>query len=117
MAYMVQEQVYWRVGNGIAFYQKQMAPICEPCATPKEIALCNRTRACASCGMTIKHYWRWDRRCCSDRCLKRLARARRQQGGPEKSCAACKVMFKPKRADAEYCSGPCRQWAYRRRAA
>jgi hypothetical protein len=90
------------------------------------------TTVCAGCGepmKTIKNarhrYWSF----CSDRCYQRDYRKRRRgqdsvvqwKGGrPHTYCSVCKKSLNKygeqhKRKDAVYCSGKCRQWAYRRR--
>lgn len=61
---------------------------------------------------------RWHAFCC-DCCqwlyYDRLARERRAQKRQGMTCTECGTEFVPKRADAKYCSGACRQKAYRRR--
>lgn len=119
-AFMVKEKIAWRViGSGadaLALTQKQLAPVCEACPTPKEAAAGIHTITCPGCDITFKHNGRWGRRCCSEACAKRYLRRRKQDCKPERQCAVCKLMFKPARSDAEYCSGACRQWAFRRRS-
>jgi hypothetical protein len=97
---------------------KSLVPVCEPCATPAEAERYAKyavTTACAECGMVLKHDWRWQRVYCSDRCQKRRCRRVKRDGRPEIACDVCKLMFKPRRSDAAYCSNACRQWSYRRR--
>lgn len=42
-------------------------------------------------------------------------RRRRRSSVPVAVCATCQTPFEPSRADARYCSSPCRQRSYRRR--
>ena len=85
-----------------------------------------RKLECLGCGETIKvpRHWRLGpkssssqqivgTRCCSNRCHQR-ARRKYRESWPQR-CVICKKQFNPSRADALYCSDPCRQWAYRRR--
>jgi hypothetical protein len=115
-AYMVRNRVVVRmIGDDFHIYRKQKVPVCEACTAPAEAALCVNNKPCPGCGLGMK--CDGNVRYCSERCAKRLLRQRRQHWRPKKFCAVCKTSFKPKRSDAEFCSGPCRQWAYRRRRA
>lgn len=85
---------------------------CSFCKRPMHDAVFRR------CGFQIRRY-----HCCR-RCeisdtnarVNEAARARRAEArGPSRQCDVCGEVFEPKRADARFCSGPCRQKAYRRR--
>ena len=51
---------------------------------------------------------------CSKHCGEQGYNARRRKSAPT-SCAGCGETFTPARSDARYCSGACRQRAYRQR--
>ena len=56
--------------------------------------------------------------CCSDACRSALSyrRYKEKHGEPvQLPCDICQEMFTPGRADGRYCSGKCRQKAYRQR--
>jgi hypothetical protein len=82
-------------------------------------------RLCEGCGepmLTVVNARAWPWYICSNRCYQRVYRKRRRGIGstvPWKghapSCQACRRPFKPKRADAKFCSAKCRQWHYRQR--
>ena len=82
-------------------------------------------RLCEGCGepmLTVVNARAWPWYVCSNRCYQRVYRKRRRGIGstvPWKghapSCQACRRQFKPKRADAKFCSAKCRQWHYRQR--
>jgi hypothetical protein len=72
-----------------------------------------------SCGFQLRHY------SCCRRCemsdtnsrVNAAARERRAAArGPSRQCEVCGEAFETKRSDAKFCSGMCRQKAYRRRA-
>jgi hypothetical protein len=72
---------------------------------------------CRRCGRFF--YGGVQRRYCSDDCGERTRRARRRRHERfpyEQLCATCGAVFIRSRPDAAYCSGACRQKAYRRRA-
>lgn len=57
---------------------------------------------------------------CDDRCRHeaQLARQRERRAAERRTdCAECGETFTPARSDAKYCSGACRQRAYRKRKA
>jgi hypothetical protein len=74
-------------------------------------------RACEGCGrrMLTPRDAHYIPTVCSTRCAQRVRRRHRQQQRPKIACGVCKTMFRPKRADAAYCSSGCRQKAYRTR--
>jgi hypothetical protein len=121
-ARMVVEQVYWQfLGSGentVGFHQQEIVPVCSECATPKEQAEAYSNIICGGCGLEL-YTSRFEgarlKRTCSTRCEQRVRRARHQHMRPAIQCQVCKKPFKPYRTDAEFCSGRCRQWAYRRR--
>lgn len=109
---------------------------CEDCArkivmarySPPEWAACwhQPVKHCDSgCGRLvycdIRRKRRWHTLCGSRDCHNVFyARRKRQQRKIAyrkkiKCAAGCDTEFKPKRADALYCSPACRQWAYRNR--
>jgi hypothetical protein len=117
IAFMVSEMVAWSVmgppGDETALTQRETVPVCSACVTPREEAAATRETTCAGCGQAMRSALAV-RTCCS-RCYQRELRARwrdRARG----FCAACGQSFKPKRADARYCSPACKQRAWRARA-
>jgi hypothetical protein len=83
---------------------------------------------CANCGRAVNtSEQRWRPRLwsfCSEKCQRlhlsihqaTLARQRRAEArGATRVCADCGEHFEPVRADSLYCSGACRQKAYRKR--
>jgi len=72
---------------------------------------CGRYRRCIECDAETLDFAR-------DRCLacyQRLRRREKQKTRPMILCTSCNGHFRPKRSDARYCSGRCRQQAYRGR--
>jgi hypothetical protein len=116
LAYIATRTVCWQIVSDLSLCQQENVPLCEDCTTPKEQAFCQHQRDCLGCGMTMHCGWNFASSFCSARCQKRSRRQRRQQHRPMMTCTVCKVQFKPKRTDAQFCSGACRQWAYRRRS-
>lgn len=53
---------------------------------------------------------------CGEKC-RRTFFGRKRRTVAERACEVCRQTFTPKRADARYCSAPCRQRAYRTRKA
>ena len=69
---------------------------------------------CQGCGRTVHaHAWRMARSC-SRWCVREAGRQRRHREPAERRCGGCGRGFRA-RADAVYCSGVCRQRAYRQR--
>lgn len=84
-----------------------------------------RDAQCEGCGITRLGGWWVPRRhrghtlcfACQHQRDNRIQRERRRQARAGKPCVACGQPFTPPRADGRYCSGACRQRAYRRRKA
>jgi hypothetical protein len=100
--------------------------VCVACAEPDELkAACYQT-VCEGCGQPmLTPNWvpsfssifsasRPGSRVCSARCAQRYRR-RQRESRDEVRCSVCNIGFRPRRADARFCSGACRQWAYRLR--
>jgi hypothetical protein len=97
-------------GSQAKYAHSQVA--CEFCKRPMHDAVVR------SCGVLLRHYY------CSRGCeisgtnarANAAARACRAEArGPSRECVVCGEVFETKRADAMFCSGACRQKAYRRR--
>ena len=112
--FMVVEYVIWDTCSTLALCQNEWVPVCTYCLTTSERALTWQDRACPGCNrdMSIE-----DNRpsVCSNRCYQRVRRKRRRDLAWTR-CAVCRQGFRQSRADSQYCSNACRQWAYRRRA-
>jgi hypothetical protein len=102
----------------------QTVPVCEACLgerarlDPEGIYRWRDTiLPCPWCGHPMRYPHRRGARpkVCSRACAQKLHRARRKV--TEATCATCGEVFSPTRRAAVYCSSPCRQRAYRRRAA
>jgi hypothetical protein len=121
--YTIMDDCYHRWG---------IASVCAACFEATEhITECSRHPhldridcRCAGCDEPIftPSGRKWE--VCSYRCYQRRYRKRRRgresvidwKGGrPNDRCIVCKSPIKQTRKDAQYCSGKCRQWAYRRR--
>ncbi len=75
-----------------------------------------RWRICEHCGKGFSVRRReQSRRYCGGECVRlaRIARAAEKRG--TRTCTTCGEDFTPKRSDSTYCSGKCRQKAYRQR--
>jgi len=75
---------------------------------------------CPVCGVRhtgLPTYGRFRGYCwpCRDAARLALARKRRAQRRANRTCEHCGATFTPTRADGRYCSGACRQAAYRER--
>jgi len=97
-------------------YRTERAAVCESCARPVELAIATQSAICEGCEQRLLH--RDGSRspvCCSSRCEQRVRRRERRLiwSSP---CDGCGNSFNPQRADARFCSGACRQRAYRQRA-
>jgi hypothetical protein len=67
------------------------------------------------CGALVS-WWGWERvAACSRRCTDRVQLASRRVRHDERECEQCGETFTATRRDARYCSGACRQRAYRAR--
>ena len=113
-AYVIPENVIWKIIGDTGLYQKQAAPVCDACVTPFEANGCGTPSPCRGCGMMLQRHWRYDSNFCSERCQKRDARKCAQDERAEIECATCHIMFRPKRSDTKFCGAACKQWAYRR---
>lgn len=127
----------WSLPGFIATYRSLNATVCGQC-----IAAASRTglyqyrrfivrasEPCGCCGRLVHDvagYSAWPRYYCCENCRRKgesarkaaLGRARRAEvRGPSRECGVCGEAFETKRANAQFCSGLCRQKAYRRRAA
>jgi hypothetical protein len=96
----------------------KLMSVCEECVQGWHPSWWKHRRApvpcLGGCGVLVADWHRWQRvTTCSKRCSKLVARVQHD----EQACEVCDEMFVPKRADARYCSGACRQDAYRRRKA
>ena len=96
--------------------------ICATCLAPEPKPLgpyrwYDSAAPCPGCGHPMRTQYRPGpaQKVCSAACAQKLYRARRKV--TEATCATCGEVFAPTRRDAVYCSSPCRQRAYRRRAA
>ena len=95
-------------------------PVCESCK-PKWSGWLT-PEACDGCGRPVHYEWslRHRRRAlccnaCGKRAQNRAERAARAEARGTRRCPTCAETFEPARADAKFCSSPCRQKAYRRR--
>lgn len=103
----------------------RVVPICMTCGSTD---LAEETGRC-SCGRAVRYGSRrpdpepLGRRmrvfCCDDHRREQVNADRRavRNAGCVARCGACQTQFSAGRSDAEYCSGACRQAAYRRRIA
>jgi len=124
-------EVVWRVNTymGISWFsgasKHWVLPTCEACATgPRKYRRWWPETPCEHCGRPVRNQqWMRYRRhtfCCEQcesRHYARIARERRALKRTPRACAECGETFTPRRADALYCSGRCRQRAYRKRKA
>lgn len=88
--------------------------VCEDCGFDKE-PKATKTVECVGCGRRLLMSEFFDTDVCSDRCYNRKLRARRRAMA-RATCLRCSSSFTPKRKDACYCSGACKQAAYRERS-
>jgi hypothetical protein len=100
---------------------RTFAPHCQQCRNPKWVW--SDPQPCEGCGhpVHLPEWRRWRKEpvfiCCAD-CGKRTRNKRRRFWRSAErflTCASCGEGFEPKRNDARFCSGRCRQWHYRRR--
>jgi hypothetical protein len=99
--------------------RRALAPLCPACARRPT----DEPRPCdGGCGRLVAHAHRRPRRhrFCSDRCERRFysaeARDRRRQARADRRCDHCgDPIDDDRRADASFCSGRCRQAAFRAR--
>jgi hypothetical protein len=125
--HMVSVHIVCEVLSGMAVTRNEIAPVCAACVSAAERVALTQKAKCVSCGCTMlskppRRAWSLSaiRPTCSSRCAQRMRRQRRRsyRYRPKGSsvCKICKTSFTPKRTDARYCSGRCRQQAYRIRA-
>jgi hypothetical protein len=95
-----------------------IAPCCRRCTPHQEDYL--GPRPCGGCGRPV--YTKDDRRVrlrilCSDKCKQQVQarEARELRRLDPIPCELCGEVFEPARSDARFCSGACKQIAYRRR--
>jgi hypothetical protein len=94
-----------------------VAPACAACLPSARWATVPR-RPCEGCGRRVVDCCRSRSRRITSCCERRRRRAwnrRRITKRREVVCASCGQRFRPSRTDAWYCSGPCRQKAWRAR--
>jgi hypothetical protein len=112
-------------------------PLCYGCVDSRTKALVDRWGDCGSygadyswsrrynattchCGRLVRFAGSRVRRFCSQRCSQRAAADRakkRRMHARRRDCEVCGNEFTPLRSDAKFCSGACRQFAYRSRSA
>ena len=118
------EEPIWRAKHPIRYYpyhQEWIAPVCSDCRSEQDNYW--DPVPCEGCGRPVHDRMTFQPRrlsCfCCERCTPaaRAARARerRRLARSDRSCEWCGETFEPKRADAKFCSGACRQAAYRHR--
>jgi hypothetical protein len=93
-------------------------PVCEQCATPKELNAAKTEVICPGCSRTLFVPYLWlghRRRYCCEACGKRARRKARRM--KKHICSVCKGEFQSARRDARFCSTVCRQSSYRVRKA
>ena len=103
------------------------ASVCAGCADPEELAASKRRDTCRGCGQPMLIPRRQSRlnprtgecrairsQVCGKRCEQRYRRQLQRESRKEVHCTVCALPFVPKRSDAKFCSGACRQWTYRR---
>ena len=111
-------------------YRSWLVPVCLGCMVLPSLARPWRLRgevydcafkpiietACDACRRPLRVVLDRRRRhvCCSDRCLQKVKKTERIARRAF-TCATCGAAFQPARTDSRYCSGACRQKAYRAR--
>ena len=120
------EPVYrqrFSMGRCLTGYSTRLAPICSSCCVHKHL-YGTTGRACVGCGRPVHNLhdliYRRHRFCsevCQSKAVAAVARdRRRQKRGLTRCCDQCGESYEPNRADALFCSGACRQKAYRQRS-
>jgi len=119
----------WRIrhNTGLGFFGGStiIAPFCGQCARRYRRHDC-LSEPCEGCGRAVRNTEWGNRRhiYCSEACAKgcevrrhsAIARDRRAEArGRTRICAECGETFEPARADTRFCSGVCKQRAYRKR--
>jgi len=100
--------------------------VCAGCANHEELAAALCPITCRGCGQSMltprrgsrQNLWTGESRAirsqtCSKRCEQRYQRQLQRENREKVNCCVCSRLFRPKRS-AKFCSGACRQWAYRR---
>jgi hypothetical protein len=106
----------------IAFHSFKHVPVCDVCVLDRELNQARYKTGCLGCGRLVSFPRRMARgrewadcpQTCSNACYRKALRKQRRPKTHE--CITCKAKFKSSRADAQFCSSACRQWAYRLRA-
>jgi hypothetical protein len=94
-----------------------LTPLCGQCATPEELAYASHSMSCPGCSISMQisprdaMMTKWP--ACSDRCYQRAWRQSRRM--KQRACEVCRATFSTARTDTRFCSGACRQWAFRLR--
>jgi hypothetical protein len=120
-----------RVASARDFFGRQtywLAPVCEQCKPVFDRHWYGDDRhheaePCGGCGRPVHNLfstqWRKLTFCCEDchhiASLKAV-RGKRSKARGHRTCECCGKTFVPKRADARFCSGACKQRAYRQRS-
>ena len=122
--YMVREHVTWRVTQPDGLTREEIVAVCTACATPAEKAAAKAAAiapppVCAGCGrqMHVAARGRRGRYLSPDVCSSPCGgRARRRADRyKQRVCEVCRTEFTSALKRARYCSGACRQAAYRLR--
>jgi len=104
-------------------WSRTVAPICERCGSSCHIEF-RGPQPCENCGRSV--HQEYNRRFyrhtfCCEVCVRAFfataARLRRAEERDPRPCAQCGETFEPTRKDARFCSGACKQLAYRKRQA
>jgi hypothetical protein len=118
VAFMVKSKGWW-------FWP--FDPVCSICVTPRERERHAIERDCRGCGQRMmfaevrRHHWyrpRPEPLCrfvCSDQCYQRDRPQASASGEAADVHRLPGHVHAQARRDAKFCSGPCRQWTYRRR--
>lgn len=121
------DEPVWRepIQTGCNFYgwaKYWLAPRCRQCAEGPEGYY--EARPCMGCGRTVNTPWHRAHSkitaCCEDcrdKAALAAARAVRRKARGHPICPECQETFEPTRSDSKFCSGACRQKAYRKRVA
>jgi hypothetical protein len=130
-AYMVREKTWvddvrYPDDSVIVVYNSRLVPVCDVCVTDDELDHVKQKVTCRGCGRCLSvPGWRTSRvnrlmgvgravrAECNNACFRRALRKKRRV--KDLTCTVCKEEFTSARKDAKYCSGACRQWAYRLR--
>jgi hypothetical protein len=119
-AVIYRRSVVYPPSGGVFAWATVVAPACETCASLDHIPYLEPV-PCQGCGRLVCNETSYrDRRriTCSERCATKALyaeyRHRRAEARGTRVCPICNETFEPPRADAKFCSSPCRQKAYRR---